>query len=56
MKVIPRRIYDRVMLNELDVNMSERNNIIRLASLNYNQLFSESFRRMIQYAWYARGK
>ncbi|CAF1517005.1 unnamed protein product [Didymodactylos carnosus] len=55
MKVIPRRIYDRVMLDELDINMGERNNIIRLTSLNHNQLSSESFRRMIQYTWYASG-
>ncbi|CAF1080655.1 unnamed protein product [Adineta ricciae] len=55
MKVIPRRIYDRVMLDELDINMSDRNNIIRLTSLNHNQLLSERFRRMIQYAWYASG-
>lgn len=52
MKVIPRRVYDHVMLDELDINMSERNNIIRLTSLNHNQLSAEPFRRMIQYAWY----
>jgi hypothetical protein len=40
---------------ELDINMSERNNIIRLTSLNHNQLSSETFRRMIKYAWYASG-
>jgi len=55
MKVIPRQMYDRVMLDELDINMSERNNIIRLTSLNHNQLSSETFRRMIKYAWYASG-
>lgn len=55
MKVIPRWTYDRVMLNELDMNMNERNNIIRLISLNHDQLSSETFRRIIQYAWYASG-
>ena len=55
MKVIPRRLYDRVLLDELDINMSERNNIIRLMSLTHNQLCSEVFRPMIQYAWYASG-
>jgi hypothetical protein len=48
MKVIPRRLYDRVLLDELDINMSERNNIIRLMSLTHNQLSSEIFRPMIQ--------
>lgn len=53
MKVIPRRLYDRVLLDELDINMSERNNIIRLMSLTHNQLSAKVFRPMIQYAWYA---
>jgi hypothetical protein len=52
MKVIPRRLYDRVLLDELDINISERNNIIRLMSLTHNQLCAEVFRPMIQYAWY----
>ena len=55
MKVIPRRLFDRVLLDELDINISERNNIIRLTSLTHNQLSSEVFRKMIQYAWYASG-
>jgi hypothetical protein len=55
MKVIPRRVYDRVMFDELDINMSERNNINSLTSLNHNQLSSEAFRPMIQYAWCASG-
>jgi hypothetical protein len=55
MKVIPRRMYDRVMLDGLDINRSDRNNIIRLISLTHNQLSSEIFYRMIQYAWYASG-
>jgi len=55
MKVIPRRLYDRVLLYELDINISERNNIIRLMSLTHNQLSAEVFRPMIQYTWYASG-
>ncbi|CAF1019988.1 unnamed protein product, partial [Adineta ricciae] len=52
---IPRRLYDRVLVDELDVNMSEQNNIIRLISLTHNQLSSEVFRPMTRYAWYASG-
>ncbi len=55
MKVVSRRLYDRVLLDELDINISERNNIIRLMSLTHNQISSEVFCRMIQYAWYASG-
>jgi hypothetical protein len=53
MKVIPRRLYDRVLLDELDINISERNSIIRLMPLTHNQFSAEVFRSMIQYAWYA---
>ena len=35
-KVIPRRLFDRVLLDELDINISESNNIIRLTSLTHN--------------------
>ena len=38
MKVIPRRLYDRVLFDELDIKMSEHNNIICLTFLNYNQI------------------
>jgi hypothetical protein len=55
MRVIPRRLYNRVLLDELDINISERNNIIRLMSLTHNQLSSEVFHRMIQYPWYTSG-
>ena len=41
---------DRMLLDELDINISERNNIIRLMSLTHNQLSAEVFRPMIQYA------
>ena len=54
-KVIPRKLFDRVMLDELDIRISQRNNIIRLMSLTHNQLSSKVFRPMIQYAWYASG-
>ena len=55
MKVILPRLYDRVLLDELDINMSERNNIIRLMSLTHNQLSAKVLHPMIQYAWYASG-
>lgn len=55
MKLIPRRSSDRVLLDEIDINMSERNNVIRLMSLTHNQLFAKVFHSMIRYAWYASG-
>jgi hypothetical protein len=53
MKVIPRRLYDRLLRHELDIHISERNNIIRFTSLSHNQFSSEVFPLVIQYAWYA---
>ena len=54
-KYIARRIFDRVQLDELDVNLNERNNIIRCQSLVYNQLCAPVFRQMLRYAWHASG-
>lgn len=55
MEAIPRRLFDRVLLDELDVNISELNNIICLTPLTHNQLSSKIFRKMTQYSWYASG-
>ena len=55
MKVLPYRLYDGVLLDEFDINVGERNHIMRLTSLNYNQFSSKVFRRMTQYARYASG-
>jgi len=54
-KVIARRIFDRVQLDDIAVNLSERSNIIQLNSLIHNQLSSPRFTPMIKYAWYASG-
>ncbi|CAF1288700.1 unnamed protein product [Adineta ricciae] len=36
MKVIPRRSYDRVLLDQVNINSSEREDIVRLMSLTHN--------------------
>ncbi|CAF1378546.1 unnamed protein product [Didymodactylos carnosus] len=51
-KTIGREVYDRVCLDESDINMSERHNIIRLNSSIYNQLLSKLFQTMISYSWH----
>ena len=51
-KKIVRRIYDHVRLDQIDVNLSERNNLIKLQSLAHSQMCSKVFRPMIQYAWF----
>lgn len=55
MKVIPHRLYDRVLLDELVVNINERNYIIHLVPLTHSQLSAGSFGPMMKYDWYASG-
>jgi len=54
-KVIVRKAYERILLDDIDVQLAQRNNIIRLQSLIHNQLSSPVFSRMIRYAWFKCG-
>ncbi|CAF4809402.1 unnamed protein product [Rotaria magnacalcarata] len=54
-KLIARRMFDHVQLNDIVINLSERNNIIRVNSLIHNQLSSPLFVPMIKYSWFASG-
>lgn len=55
MKTLIKRFYHHVALEQLDINLHERNNIIKLVSLVHNQLSSPVFHKMIQYSWFASG-
>ncbi|CAF1552200.1 unnamed protein product, partial [Adineta ricciae] len=50
-KELTKRIYHRVSLDELDVDLRNRDAIIKLQSLVHNQLSSSVFKPMISYAW-----
>ena len=54
-KVIARRVYDRVILDDIDIQMAQRSNLIRLHSLIHNQISAPIFALMIRYAWYKSG-
>ena len=54
-KYFVRKMYHHVRLYDLDIQLAQRNNIIKLNSLVYNQLSSPKFYSMIQYAWYQSG-
>ena len=54
-KILIKRIYHHVAIEQIDVNLWERNNIIKLISLVHNQLSSRVFNDMIQYSWYCSG-
>jgi hypothetical protein len=48
-----RKIWDRVLLNGLDVNLYQRNNILKLQSLVHNQFSSTKFVNLFKYLWFA---
>ena len=54
-KIFVRFIGDKIIIDNLDVNIKDRNNIIKMHSLIQNQLSSPKFHKMIQYAWYKCG-
>ena len=54
-KNIARRIQNRVNLDNIDIDMKHRNNIITLHSLIHNQISAPIFQPMIKYSWYKAG-
>lgn len=50
-KLLTKRIYHRVSLDELDVDLRSRDAVIKLQSLVHNQMSSPLFKPMISYAW-----
>ena len=54
-KHIIRTIYDHVRLHNIDCDLSQRNNTIKLTSLCYNQISSKKFIPMFRYSWFQGG-
>ena len=48
--MIGRKLYEYVRLHCIDINLAQRNNIIKMNSLIHNQLSSKEFNAMIKYA------
>ncbi len=55
MKNFIEKLYNRVALDEIDIHLYERNNIIKLTSLVHDQLSAPVFRPMIKYSWFVAG-
>jgi hypothetical protein len=53
-KIFSQDFSDRVVLDGLDVDLYQRNNILKLQSLVYNQ-FSSRFENVFKYSWFACG-
>lgn len=54
-KAIVKTFYDHVQLEEIDIDLYQRDNVLKLQSLVHNQLSSDKFIAMGLYAWYAAG-
>ncbi|KAE8739812.1 hypothetical protein FOCC_FOCC014680 [Frankliniella occidentalis] len=46
---------DFVLLNDLEVDLSNRNNIIKMQSLIYNQFCAPRYVNLFKYAWFKSG-
>lgn len=47
-----RHFSEFVILNEIDVVLHQRNNIIKMQSLVYNQLCSPRYKELFKYGWF----
>jgi hypothetical protein len=54
-KILAKRISERVFLDDLQVDLKERANVIKMHSLIFNQMQSQKFTPLLKYAWYASG-
>jgi len=52
-KLFRRKIFDRVNLDEVDLDLHTRQNVIKMHSLIYNQLQAPVFNALGQYAWFS---
>ena len=50
MKNFLKTLYNRVVLDEMEINMAERNSIIKLVALVFDQMCAPVFRKMVQYS------
>lgn len=50
-KEMAKRCYHRVSIDQLNIGLRNRDSVIKLQSLVYNQLSSPIFRPMISFAW-----
>jgi len=54
-KQFVRYFYDLIVLNDFDINIHLRNNLLKMQSITHNQLSSPRFQNMWRYSWYKCG-
>jgi hypothetical protein len=50
-----RKLSDRVLLDSIELDLFQRNNILKLQSLVHNQFSSPRFENVFKYSWFACG-
>lgn len=51
-KIFVKQITNRIIVNEMNIQITSRNEIIKLHSLVYNQLQSDAYQPMLKYPWF----
>lgn len=54
-KAFVKTFSDQILLQNVDTDLHQRNNIIKLQSLVHNQLASQKYRDLFLYSWYKSG-
>ncbi len=54
-KYLKQKICDRIAIDRIDIDITSRNNILKMHSSIHNQLSATKFKPMIRYAWFATG-
>jgi hypothetical protein len=54
-KYFKQNIYDRVSIDQINIDICCRNCILKMHSLIHNQLSAKTFSPMIKYSWYSSG-
>lgn len=54
-KAFVKTFSDQILLRNIDINLHQRNNVLKLQSLVHNQLSSPRYRNLFTYSWYKSG-
>ncbi|CAF0994765.1 unnamed protein product [Adineta ricciae] len=54
-KYLKQKIYDRVAMDQMDIDICSRNCILKRHCLIHNQFAAKRFSPLIKYVWYSRG-
>lgn len=50
-----RTLSDKIVLEDIEIKLHQRNNLVKIQALAHNQFSSPRFKNMIRFAWYQSG-